>query len=165
MTAIALYCGLVLASSTATTPKDLTVEVRMCKGDPLGSRESGNVRYLVESSSATQLGKPVEVRAGGEVPYLDGKKTEYRFVGTLIQVIPLPQPNGHLWTEVNLTHSNHTTISSGKKGVTTTGFSEQTCRCTAVTKLGETLKVRISANDPNDQVWVDVTIRAAGAVK
>ena len=43
------------------------------------------------------------------------------------------------------------------------GFSEQVSRITRVSKLGETCKYRISANDPNDQLWVEVTIRAAGA--
>ena len=165
MTAIALYCGLVLASSAATMPKDLTVEVRVCKGDPLGTRADGNVRYLVEATVTTPSGKSVQTRAGGEVPVvMDGKKVVYTFLGTEVEVVPLSQANGRIWTEVNLRHvTQNPALGVLAKGVQIPGFSEQTTRISRITKLGETFKHRISANDPNDQVWVEVTIRAAAA--
>ena len=165
MTAITLYCGLVLASSAATMPKDLTVEVRVCKGDPLGTRADGNVRYLVEATITTPSGKSVQVRAGGEVPIVfDGKRTDYMFLGTRIELEPVARVFGNVWAEVNLLHATQVPANGGvMNGGHVPGFSEQMTRISRTTKLGETFKHRISANDPNDQVWVEVTIRAAAA--
>jgi hypothetical protein len=163
MTAIAMCCGLLVACSTATTPKTLFVEVRVCKGDPLAARDA--VRHLSDGTIVTLSGRPAFFRAGGEVPLVtDGKKVEYVFLGTEVEVLPLAQSFGTAWVEVNLRHVTQT------PGITTKtrhvpGFSEQTWRHTRVVKLGETHKYRVAANDPNDQVWVEVTVRAAGATK
>lgn len=156
MNAILFCCGLAL---TTATPKELTVEVRVCKGDPLGSGDA--VRYLAESGTTIPSGKSVQLRAGGEVPIvMDGGKVHYVFLGTEVDVCVIMHANGRVFTETNINYAPH---DFGNKNNALNGGSGT--RISREGKLGEAFRHRVSANAANDQVWVEVTVRAAGATR
>ena len=83
----------------------------------------------------------------------DGKAQKV-WVGTRIEVIPVTLRDGKLWIEVNVGRFD-TNFGPGAAGLP--GFTEQSIRHTRTAKPGDTFRVRVAADSPESQTWVEVT--------
>jgi hypothetical protein len=142
--------------------KNFVIDVRVCQGDPLGSREAGTIRYLAEPRAVTRSGRPATFLAGGHTPiYGTGGKVVFEPTGVQAEVLPVAHPSGVTWAEVNTTLR---AVNVGLGNGEMPGFAEQNRREARVVSLGETFRIRVAADSPASQTWVEVTIREQSPV-
>jgi hypothetical protein len=165
MTGFLVYVGLAVGvggSAEWLTARQYRVEVRLCQGDPLGSRAEGTVKHLAEPVLITTSGRGVNFWSGGQVPVRgpDGK-VAYEPVGTRVEILPLGYPDGRVWVELNITH-REVNVGLGIKtatGEVVPGFTEQATRTARFVTPGEPFRLRVSAESAADQTWIEVTVR------
>lgn len=137
--------------------KEFLIDVRVCQGDPLGSREAGTIRYLAEPKVVTRSGRPAFFMAGGHTPINGaGGKLVFEETGVRTEILPIAYSNGVVWAEVSTTLR---AVSVGLGNAEMPGFTEQTRRESRVVSPGETFRIRVAADSPASQTWVEVTIR------
>ena len=155
MNALLLALAVLGGLTEPAKPREFRVEVAFCEGDPLGSVADGNVKRRVEAAVVVRDGRPAFTQEGTHVAFkgADGKAQKV-WVGTRIEVIPVTQRDGKLWTDVNVGRCD-TNFGPGAAGLP--AFTEQTVRHTRVGKSGDTFRVRVAADSPESQTWVEVT--------
>ena len=155
MNALLLALAVLGGLTESTRPREFRVEVAFCEGDPLGSVADGNVKRRVEATIVVQDGRPAYTQEGTHVAFkgADGKAQKV-WVGTCIEVLPLALRDGKLWIETNVKRCD-TNFGPGATGLP--GFTEQNVRHTRTVKPGDTFRVRVAADSPESQTWVEVT--------
>ncbi len=155
MNALLLALAVLGGLTESAKPREFRVEVAFCEGDPLGSVADGNAKRRVEAAVVVRDGRPAFTQEGTHVAFkgADGKAQKV-WVGTRIEVIPVTLRDGKLWIEVNVGRCD-TNFGPGAAGLP--GFTEQTIRLTRVGKSGDTFRVRVAADSPESQTWVEVT--------
>jgi hypothetical protein len=144
-------------------PRQVRFDVRVCQGDPLGSRAEGTVKYIAEPSVVSSSGRSAVFRTGGAVGVLDPDgRPGQEWVGAAVELLPICQPGGTIWVGVNATHRWENAV-QGQPGRPT--FTEQGCRQARFVTPGETFRFRISADSPKFQTWAEVTVRQEPAEK
>ncbi len=170
--------GLCVAASLALTfsgelariiaPKQFSVEIKLYRGDPLGSREDGTLRVLMDAKLRTFSGRPAVCQTGGQLAVPTGVRWQggepqvtlsYEAVGTMVEVLPIGFGNGKVYVEVNA----QVRTPNLARGVKTDagfvpGFDEQQVRRSVVHLPGKTVTVRLSAASATDQTWVTVVV-------
>ncbi len=157
MIAVVLALGLLpelptCEGNSSDSPARYLLDVRVCRGDPLGSREEGTVRYLAEPQISTQAGRPAFFVTGKT--HLDhlGINSPGSLIldsGVQLELLPVPGPFGLVHLEVGGMY----------RTPTPDGIAEQSRRVSRLLAPGHRLRVRLAADSPTEQTWVEVTVR------
>lgn len=130
--------------------KQVVARVKLFAGDPLGSREAGTVKCLVETRTSTIEGRPFKLVCGGELAYTDA--------AGIVRTIPFgriltgtPRLTGKGSVEVDLRLENTTVQRLGENDVRQHTDAHQ---CGGTYRLGEPVKIRVGAGDK--QVWAEL---------
>lgn len=152
----ALLVSLAVAGGVVecTTPRQLRIEVRVLRGDPLGSTADGAVKSLAEPTLSCFNGQTATFLVGGH----GGAKGPF---GIQLEFCPAVLKNGAVRLGVTTAFSTprETAVAFGDEQRTVTAFDTQTRRHERLVKAGEPFRVRIAADSPEVQTWAEVTVR------
>lgn len=123
------------------------IDIRVCTGDPLGSKAAGTLKVLAEPKVMTAENRPAFIRAGGTTE-IDG---ELAPVGAEVKATVLSM-KGEL-IRVRL-EGAYTTVEGPEKARSLKTVRSITTR---EVKAGEMTRFRIG--QPADAVWAEATVR------
>ena len=123
------------------------IDIRVCSGDPLGSRAAGTLKVLAEPKIMTSEGTAGVVRAGGQTE-IDGEPVS---VGAEVKATVLSMKSGGI--RVRLEGAN-TTVEGAEKERSLKTVRSITTR---TVKAGEKTLFRIG--QPADALWAEVIAR------
>src|SRR3954468_22728896 len=148
---------LCLGLGASVEPVQYQIDVKLFTGDPLGSRAEGTVKHLAEPRIVTRSGERASFRSGGEVAVKHPAGTlVLEPIGTSVEVLPTARPDGTILMDLGTTFR---TVNARPGATGVPGFTERSVRLNRLARPGETFKVRIAAESPTDQTWVEVTVR------
>lgn len=128
--------------------RQVKLEVVAFKGDPLGSKEAGNLSVLTQ---------PTLMLSHKQTGFMQvGEKTGQ---GITFRATPQLRLDGKIGLECETTITTPK-VHSGirlSSGSFIEGVSEETAKASSVVTPGKPHKVRLSAKSPTEQTWVEVT--------
>ncbi len=161
MNAVLLTLVIAGCVNDSLNPQQLQISVVICKGDPLGSRAEGTLKYLAEPLAVTQSGRPAHFRTGGAEAVLGGSSgvtgpgVQLNPAAVEVEVLPISGGFGRIWVEIGATH-RETRPGLGLPGQPS--VVEQSLRTKRSVTLGEKFRIRIAAASPESQTWAEVTV-------
>lgn len=132
-----------IAAMDRATPFFL-VDVRVCTGDPLGSRAAGTLKVISEPKLVTTEGKPGFIRAGGSAE-IDGEQVA---TGPEIQVTVLGVDGERLRLRIE---ASFTSVEGDKPQQSIKTIKSVVTRWA---RQGEDIRLRIGQK--SDETWVEV---------
>lgn len=136
-------------------PRQLRIEVRVCKGDPLGSTADGTVKSLAEPALCCLNRRAASFLAG------TAGKGQEKPCGIQLDFCPTILADGSIrlamTTAVSTPQEIVVKFGDGKRAVT--AVNTHTTRHERVVKPGEPFRVRIAADSVEVQTWAEVTVR------
>ncbi len=130
------------------------IDIRICTGDPLGSRAAGTMKVLAEPKVMVQEGSVGHIRAGGSaVMEVDGEPVS---VGVEMKVAVLSMKGDAIRVRIE---GANTTLEGPEKERNLRTVRTITTR---EVKAGETTRVRIGQKA--DETWAEVTVRPVEAM-
>lgn len=130
------------------------IDIRVCVGDPLGSRAAGTLKVISEPRVVATEGKPAFIRAGGQtVVEPDGELVS---IGVEMKVTVLSMKD--VTARVRIEGAN-TTLEGPEKDRSLKTVRSITTR---EVKAGEMTRVRIGQKA--DETWAEVTVRPVEAM-
>jgi Flp pilus assembly secretin CpaC len=152
---------LVLVTPHAMAPvavkKQYQVDVRICEGDPDGSREAGTLKILASPRLVTLDGRPGDFNVGGELAALTPEgAVQFVEFGTAVSVLV----RGVDDTWVHLDMKMEKTDRTDDPDPSVLRIAGQTARTVGKFKLGEPVRMMLDKGD-GKKLWCDVTVTAA----
>lgn len=122
-------------------PPQMRIEIAVYSGDPLGSVAKGTIKSLAEPNLTALNGQTGTFLIGTTLTVPTGVKLEFTTTA---------RPDGTVRMERRFTlyQRNSTSGDVQSKG----------CEANEVVKLGEKVRVRITADAPDSQTWVEFTV-------
>jgi hypothetical protein len=155
-----LLFALALAAWTST-PDDVSpstehrqrylIELRVYRGDPLGSPGDGTVKLLTQRSAITPAGYPVYFLAGhvrADSTGINGPGASTLVQGVGVEVLLLPGPFGFVRVGAESEWRDTADEKPAAKGQ----------RVVRYVLPGQRVRTRVVATSPTDQTWTELTV-------
>jgi hypothetical protein len=129
-------------------PQTYQIDTCICRGDPLGSRAEGTLKYLAEPRVVTLPGRKAILLAGraATLPLgLDMSKEP----GLRIELLPQHGPFGTVLLDVDAR------VQDDAPGGATV---EHAYRATRLVVPGQRIRFRVAAESPSNQTWAEVVV-------
>ena len=131
--------------------KQYNIQLRVCQGDPLGSKQGGDVHTLSQPTMLTLEGKHGKAMAGQILPGYDPNSDE--MVGVFLHVLPISEEDGTVKLEIGCRIIE--LVEKQEDRLEMRGFS---VRETRTIERGETMKLRVKGTSATNQHWVEATV-------
>jgi hypothetical protein len=142
-----------LGGDKPSSGKQLLFNLRVCKGDPLGSREAGTLKVEAEPRLLTLENRPFSFVSGGEIAVTDGDSVEFVQSGWMIEGKAGTVKDGKVRLDITL--SNTTVEERTEERIQLRTESRRTI---SAVRLGEVLKLRWGKGSAERQAWVELSV-------
>ena len=136
----------------AGAKKEILCHVRICKGDPLGSREAGTVKVCQQPKLVTRENQPATFISGGEMPVKDGDAAIFVPFGTSVFLKPGSIKDGKIRLDVNVSITTADALADRAQ------FHTESTRSISTVRLGDVLKIRCGRGTADSQTWIELTV-------
>lgn len=153
--ATAMFASSQLASSGSqpSPGKELQINLRVCEGDPLGSRKAGTLKVLAEPRLITLENHPFAFVTGGEIPVTDDDGLQFVPFGREIRGKPGAVKEGKVRLDITL---SKTTV--GERIEERLQLHTETWRTITTVPLGEVVKFRWGKGRADKQTWAELSV-------
>jgi hypothetical protein len=149
--------GSVLSAEPART-KQYVIEIRVCQGDPLGSKAEGNLEILSHPTIGTVEGEAAQCMIGQKLAGVDANDPD--FAGIAINVRPVGQKDGAVRLAIGCKVSD--VVEQSEFHMETRVLS---ARRILDVRVGETFKMRIKGQSATDQTWLEGKVKESKQVE
>lgn len=135
MNAILLALAVLSGPLGSVKPREFCTALALCAGDPLGSPADGNVELLATAEIIVPNERSATAVCGRPAPL------------ATVEVTAIALRDGGLWVEV-----------IGTRGAPGPVPAAPPVRVTRLATPGERFRVRLAADSPESQTWIEVTV-------
>jgi hypothetical protein len=135
-------------SAEPTKTNQYLIELRVCHGDPLGSKADGNLDILSHPTIITVEGEAAQCMIGQKLTGIDADSPD--FAGVSLKVRPVGQKDGAIHMEIGCKVSE--VVEESEFHIETRVVC---ARRTLNVNMGETFKMRMKGQSATDQTWLE----------
>ena len=134
----------------------IMIQMKFYSGDPLGSEEKKNVEVLSSPSTTLMNKQTATIQVGQSInPQAKPVKSGIFEKGITAKMTPKLEAEDSVRLDFQISIVDGDELIKHLKGI----------EFTTVFKNGETQKIRISANSPWDQKWVEISVKVISSAK
>jgi Flp pilus assembly secretin CpaC len=142
---------------TVAEKEQFQFEVRVCEGNPDGSREAETLKVLASPTLVTLDGATADFNIGGEVPIPDGARSHTRKqFGTHLSVTAKDRNCATVFLDASL---ETTSLASGPDD-RLAQLNGRTAKTAGRVRFGEPVRIMLDQGD-GKKLWCDVTVTVA----